>query len=266
VLDPDGVVRRTASTGEDITDRKQAEAAKLAAENLARANTLKSQFLSRMSHELRTPLNAVLGFGQLLEMDDLTGDQQEAVRQILQGGRHLVSLVDDILDITQIHGGRLELTMEAVAIDGLLGECLLQVAPAATDEMVALHYEPTAPGIFVRADRRRLTQVLNNLLSNAIKYNRPAGRVELSCMMTDDAQLKIVVSDTGVGISSQDLPRLFTPFDRMGAPASGIDGTGLGLTLSRDLMTAMGGTLHANSVEGIGSTFTVAIPLAGVAD
>jgi len=265
VVDPDGTVRRSASTGEDITERKLAEATQLAAENLARATALKSQFLSRMSHELRTPLNAVLGFGQLLEFDELTATQQDAVQHILQGGRHLVGLVDDILDITQIHGGLLDLTLETVGINSLLSDCLRQAMPAAAARGLVVHLEPTAAGVDVLADRRRLTQVLNNLLSNAIKYNRPAGRVELSWTITDDAQLKIVVSDTGVGISSQDLPRLFVPFDRMGAPASGIDGTGLGLTLSRDLMTAMGGTLHATSVEGVGTTFTAAIPLAGVA-
>ena len=265
VVDPDGIVRRTASTGEDITDRKIAEAAQLSAENSARTTALKSQFLSRMSHELRTPLNAVLGFGQLLEFDDLTDTQQDAVQHILQGGRQLVGLVDDILDITEIHGGRLELTVEAIGIDAMLDECMQQATPEAAARGVTLHHEPAAADVIVRADRRRLCQVVNNLLSNGISYNRPAGRVDLSWVVFGQDQLNIVVSDTGVGIDSQDLPRLFVPFDRMDAPASGIDGTGLSLTLSRDLMTAMGGTLNAESVEGVGSTFTLSIPLAGIA-
>ena len=264
VVDPDGIVRRTASTSEDITERKLAEAAQLSAENLARAIAVKGQFLSRMSHELRTPLNAVLGFGQLLEFDDLTETQTDAVQHILRGGRHLVGLIDDILDITQIHDGRLDLAMEAIEIAPLLSGCLQQLTPAAVARGVSLHLEPTAAGVAVLADRRRLSQVLNNLLTNAITYNRPAGRVELSCRTTGD-QLTIAVKDTGVGIASRDLPQLFLPFDRLGAPASGIDGTGLGLTLSRDLMTAMGGSLNATSVEGVGSTFTAAIPLADVA-
>jgi len=263
VVDPDGVVRRTASTGEDITERKLAEATKVAAENLARATAVKSLFLSRMSHELRTPLNAVLGFGQLLEFDELTATQQDAVQHILQGGRQLVSLVDDILDITQIHGGQLDLNLEAVGINSLLSDCLQQAMPAAAARGVVVHLEPTAADLVVLADHRRLSQVVNNLLSNAISYNRPAGRVDLSSSVSGDAQLNIVVTDTGVGIGTQDLPRLFTPFDRIGAAVSGIDGTGLGLTLSKDLMTAMGGTLSAASQEGVGSTFTITIPLAG---
>jgi len=217
-----------------------------------------------MSHELRTPLNAVLGFGQLLEMDELTEIQQEAVRHILRGGRHLVGLVDDILDITQIHGGHLELTLEAVEIGPLLRECLRQARPPASSSGVTLLHEP-GPEVLVRADHRRLSQVVDNLLSNAIKYNHPTGRVEVSCTSTGDAQLSIIVSDTGLGIAARDMPRLFDPFDRMEATSSGIDGTGLGLTLSKDLMQAMGGTLHATSVEGIGSTFTASIPLAGPA-
>jgi PAS domain S-box-containing protein len=264
VVDPDGTVRRTASTDEDITERKLAEAERISAENLAKSTALKNQFLSRMSHELRTPLNAVIGFGQLLEMDQLTEIQRDAVRHILRGGRHLVGLVDDILDITEVQGGRLALTLEAVEIGSLLGECLRQAAPLATATGVALLHEP-GPAVVVRADRRRLSQVVDNLLNNAVKYNHPTGQVELSCAPTGDAQLSISVSDTGVGIAAEDMPRLFDPFDRMAAPASGIDGTGLGLTLSQDLMLAMGGTLHATSVEGVGSTFTASIPLAGSA-
>ncbi|MET0863330.1 MAG: PAS domain-containing protein, partial [Nakamurella sp.] len=261
VVDPDGVVRRTASTGEDITDRKLAEAAQRSAENLSRATTLKAEFLSRMSHELRTPLNAVLGFGQLLELDELNEMQLDAVQHILRGGRHLVRLVDDILDITQIHGGNLELAIQVVGIDELLAECLQQAVPAALDRGVTLHYD--AADVNVHADPSRLAQVVSNLLSNAITYNKPAGRVDLRCAATAGGQLQIMVTDTGVGIGTQDLPRLFLPFDRMDAAASGINGTGLGLTLSRDLMTAMGGTLSAVSQEGVGSTFTITIPLAG---
>jgi signal transduction histidine kinase len=155
--------------------------------------------------------------------------------------------------------------VDAIGIDTLLGGCLLQVTQAADARGVTLHHERAAADVVVRADRHRLSQVVINLLSNAIKYNRPAGRVELSCAVTGDGRLSIIVADTGVGISTQDLPRLFVPFDRMDAAASGITGTGLGLTLSRDLMTAMGGTLHAASAEGVGSTFTASIPLAGVA-
>ena len=256
--DERGRVTRIVGIVRDITERRLAEAARLSAENLTRTTALRSQFLSRISHELRTPLNAVVGFGQLLEMDELTGPQQEAVQHILDGGRHLVRLVDDILDITMVDGGRLELAPEAVQIDDLLPQFLQHVASAAAAQGVALHYHPAAP-VVVWTDRRRLGQVVTNLLSNAIRYNRPTGRVDLSYALTSEGQLDIVVADTGVGIATQDLPRLFVPFERIDTSAGG---TGLGLTLSRDLMTALGGTLRASSIEGIGSTFTASLPLA----
>jgi len=262
VTDQDGVIRRTASTGEDITERKVAQAAQLLAENHARANAVKSEFLSRMSHELRTPLNAVLGFGQLLELDDLSGSQQDSVQHILRGGRILVGLVDDMLDITEIHGGQLGLMVQPLGADALLRECLLQVAPEAAARGITLHFAPGTDDVTVNADHRRLSQVVVNLLSNAIKYNRPAGRVDVSYTVSGGA-VEIIVSDTGTGISDQDLPRLFVPFDRIDAAAREIEGSGLGLTLSRDLITAMGGTLDAASEEGVGSTFTASIPLAG---
>lgn len=262
VVDPDGVVRRTASTGEDITDRKLAEAARLSAENSARAAELKSEFLSRASHELRTPLNAVLGFGQLLELANLTDDQQDAVQQILQGGRNLMALVDDILDITNIHSERFDLAIESVDADELLAECVQQMTPLATAQHVTVDYQPGAAAL-VRADPRRLSQVVNNLLSNAITFNRPGGRVDITYQTTDlPRNLDIVVADTGLGIATQDLPRLFLPFDRIGTQTNHAKGTGLGLTLSRDLMTAMGGTLQVTSQEGVGSIFTASIPLA----
>ena len=265
VCDPEGVLRRTASTGEDITDRKMAEATQLSAENLARAAELKSQFLSRASHELRTPLNAILGFGQLLELEDLTGNQQDAVEHILRGGRNLVTLVDDILDITQMHGEQLDLVIEDVGTDALLTECVQQLTPFAIDQDVQLHYQRASTAdVLIRADFRRLSQVVTNLLSNAIKFNRPGGRVDISCQVPDASRnLEIIVSDTGRGIATHELPRLFLPFDRMDADANHIEGTGLGLTVSRDLMTTMSGTLHATSQDGIGSIFTAAIPLSG---
>jgi len=155
--------------------------------------------------------------------------------------------------------------MEIVATEGLLSECLLQMTPAAVDRGVTLHYEPGAAAP-IQAVRRRLAQVVNNLLSNAIQYNRPDGLVELSCALSGAGLLDIIVSDAGPGISFAELPRLFMPFNRMDAAAARIEGTGLGLTLSRELMTAMGGTLHGSSQEGVGSIFTASTPLAVPAD
>ncbi len=262
VVDVDGVVRRTASTSEDITDRKCAEATQLAADKLAQANTVKDRMLSRMSHELRTPLNAVLGFAQLLELDELSTVQRNSVEHILDGGRHLVGLVEDILDLTKIQGEAMDLSTEPFAITELLAGTTALMQPVAMAGGVTLEYDPgLIGGLLVQADRRRLRQVVLNLLSNAIKFNRPGGRVEITGQ-TMQTHLEIRVTDTGRGIAAEHLPRLFTPFDRLTAPAAGIDGTGLGLTLSRDLMQAMGGTLRATSTEGVGSTFTATVPLA----
>ena len=226
-----------------------------------------------MSHELRTPMNAILGFAQLLELDAEPGPQQEAVQHILRGGRHLISLIDDVLDIASIEGDRLELDMESVLTSDLLLETTALMSPLAAAAQVELIYHPDADGErWVQADARRLRQVLLNLLSNAIKYNHPGGQVEIRCELTPTAPasgpgdersggVDIVVTDTGRGIRAEDLPRLFTPFDRLGVQAHGIDGTGVGLALSQRLMTMMGGGLRATSQQGEGSNFIATLPL-----
>jgi PAS domain S-box-containing protein len=268
VADSDGVVRRTATTGQDITDRKQADAvrqqaveAQQRAESLARANAAKNDFLARMSHELRTPLNAVLGFAQLLDLDDLTDDQHAAVRQISKGGKHLVELIDDVLDIAKIEKDQLDLSIEAFPLSAVITDTVQLIRPLADAARVRLEYQDeNTTDRYVLVDQRRLRQVLLNLLSNAIKYNRPAGRVSISTALSEHGQVAIAVTDTGLGIRSDQLPRLFTPFDRLGAEATGIEGTGVGLALSRRLMLMMGGDLTAVSQEGSGSTFTVTVP------
>lgn len=265
VIDPDGVARRCAVTVEDITARKDAEAALRAARvDAETANTAKNEFLSRMSHELRTPLNAVLGFGQLLEMDELTDDQHDAVRHILRGGQHLLALINDVLDIAKIESDRLDMSIEPVGIGELLTETVQLMAPMASASTITLHYQPNPAddGTHVLADRRRLRQVVLNLLSNAIKYNRTAGRVDLRCQPSGSDRWDIQVTDTGRGIRDRDLPRLFTPFDRLAAAGGDIEGTGVGLALSQRLMMCMGGALNATSRIAVGSTFTATIPLA----
>ncbi len=244
----------------DITDRKRAEHALLAAKEAAEAaNRAKSEFLSRMSHELRTPLNAILGFGQLLEMDELPAETAESVHQIMKAGKHLLELINEVLDIARIEAGRISLSPEPVYVEDLLTESCELVRPLAQQHGIMLELEPTpALAGHVVADRQRLKQVLLNLLSNAIKYNREGGRVSVAAASAGD-RLRLTVTDTGRGIPAERLSNLFTPFERLGADDSGIEGTGLGLALSRRLVDAMGGEITVRSEEGIGSAFTVSL-------
>ena len=227
-----------------------------------KANRAKNEFLSRMSHELRTPLNAILGFGQLLEMDHLSGEQHEGVEQILRGGRHLLGLIDEVLDIAKIEAGRLALSSEPVRISEELQEALDLIEPMATARNVLINSDRQETWHrYVLADRQRLKQVLLNLLSNAVKYNRTGGAVTLSCEETGNGRLRVKVTDTGPGIPADKIERLFTPFDRLGAEQSEVEGTGLGLSLSKHLAEAMGGTLRIESAPGLGSTFWLELAL-----
>ena len=255
---------RVASTVTDITELKALEAAVRAAQVAAeRANAAKNEFLSRMSHELRTPLNSVLGFAQLLELDALPPSQEQAVGHILRGGRHLLAMINDVLDITGIESDRLELSPEPVHVAELISDTIDLMQPLTATNRTRILFDPGHPAAprYVRADRRRLRQVLLNLLSNAIKYNHPDGRIEIRVVPTDDTNLRVAVTDTGIGIPAEDLPRLFNPFDRLGRQSSDIEGTGLGLALSKRLTTAMGGRLDVESTPGHGSTFTVTMPI-----
>jgi signal transduction histidine kinase/CheY-like chemotaxis protein len=250
VAERTGTLRRTVSELE--TARTTADA----------ANHAKSEFLSRMSHELRTPLNAVLGFAQLLELDDLTDEQQESVSLILKGGNHLLELVNDVLDISRIETGDLALSLEAVQLSGLLTDVLDLVGPLATQRPVHLCADRDGTCChYVFADRQRLKQILLNLLSNAIKYNRPGGSVTLSCQPVSATRVRINVRDTGPGISAEQLGLLFVPFERLGADRTAVEGVGIGLALSRELARAMDGVLDVESVVGQGSTFWVELAL-----
>ena len=240
---------------QEISDRRRAE------EEADHANRAKSEFLSRMSHELRTPLNAILGFGQLLEMDSPSPKQEESVGQILKGGRHLLGLIDEVLDISRIEAGRLRISLEPVPVSATLREAIALVRPIAADRGIEVRAEFSDDERHVLADRQRLQQVLLNLLSNAVKYNRADGAVIVSCAETPGQQLSLRVTDSGPGIAPEKLERLFTPFDRLGAEATGVEGTGLGLTLSKHLVEVMGGTLQVESRVAIGSTFAVVLPM-----
>jgi signal transduction histidine kinase/ActR/RegA family two-component response regulator len=229
-----------------------------ARESAEAANRSKSEFLSRMSHELRTPLNAVLGFGQLLELDELNPAQQESVEQIIKGGRHLLELINEVLDISRIETGTLPLSPEPVLVSDLMHDTLALMRPLADHRNIHIVGDDGSTANFhVLADRQRLKQVMLNLIANAIKYNHEGGTVAVSCETVESDQLLIHVSDTGPGIRPEDLEHLFVPFERLGAERSDIEGAGVGLALSRRLTEAMGGTLSVSSTYGEGSRFTI---------
>jgi PAS domain S-box-containing protein len=251
----------------EIAQRHQAQ------QEAERANRAKSEFLSRMSHELRTPLNAILGFGQLLEMDPLDAQQTHSVRHILKGGRHLLTLINEVLDIARIEAGKLDLELEPVPVRKLLDEVLAMMRPLADQRGIRLDQAASANGDrgraapHVLANAQRLRQVLINLISNAIKYNREGGWVEVRCAGVSGAAeagrlLRIAVSDSGQGIPAERMGELFAPFERLGTEHSGVEGSGLGLALSKRLIEAQNGSIEVESRPGIGSTFAVLLPLA----
>ncbi|HEV8419771.1 MAG TPA: PAS domain S-box protein [Actinomycetota bacterium] len=270
MLDDEGKPRGVIMVSRDVTERvaleealqRAKEEAERAQQVAEQANRAKSEFLSRMSHELRTPLNAVLGFGQLLEMDGLDPDQLESVHQILKGGRHLLDLINEVLDIARIETGRIALSPEPVQVKEALSSAVELVRPIARERGIRIETEEREiSDQFVMADRQRLRQVLLNLLSNAVKYNREGGGVTIRAAEVRDVRLRISVSDEGPGIALEKMDRLFTPFDRLGAESTGVEGTGLGLALSKRLAEAMGGNISVESVVGRGTTFSVELPL-----
>jgi signal transduction histidine kinase/ActR/RegA family two-component response regulator len=231
---------------------------------LRKAGTAKNEFLSRMSHELRTPLAAILGFSELLATRDLGEKPDEWGRMIHVAGEHLLRLVDEIMDLSRIEAGTVGISTEAVSLRPLVEEAFQLMRPVAAGQAITL-FEPvfttTTGAAYVLADRQRLTQVVINLISNAIKYNRHRGTVTVQAEV-DDGRIRLSVADTGAGIEPELLPRLFTPFERLDAAVSGIDGTGLGLALSRRLVEAMGGRIGVRSRRGVGSTFWVELEVA----
>lgn len=265
IRDTTGRIVGAASIAHDITGRRLAEEAtrrareeaEVAREEAEHANAAKSEFLSRMSHELRTPLSAVLGFGELLEMGQLDERQRYAIVQILKGGRHLLDLIDELLDISRIEAGELSISIEPVRVREVIEEAVALAQPLGSKREISVEASLDGYGdLFVAADLQRLKQVLLNLLSNAIKYNREGGRVTAS-VRREREHLRIAVTDTGPGIDAAEQELLFQPFERLGAEAGEIQGTGLGLALSKGLVTAMGGVIGVESEPGAGSTFFV---------
>ena len=267
-LSPDAPEDGVVANIRDVTERRLAEEAmRRATAEAEAANRAKSEFLSRMSHELRTPMNSILGFAQLLERAPLPANQVRGVQHILTAGRHLLRLINEVLDIARIESGRQQLSLEPVRLDGVLQEALVLSRPLAAQAGVSLRMgEPPAGTLFVRADRQRLVQVLLNLLSNAVKYNRPGGDVRVEWEMGpcagDGAGVRLRVRDTGRGIAPEQRDQLFVPFARLGAEYSDVEGTGLGLALSRRLVESMGGELVLESSGAGGSSFAVQLQAA----
>ena len=264
IADEHGRPRYLLGIARDITEQRLAEVALRDARTEAeRANRAKSDFLARVSHELRTPLNAVLGFAQLFQQDALSPEDRENVQQIIRGGQHLLELIDEVLDISRIEAGHLTMTCEAVNVGDVALEAVELIRPLAIARQITVRVSDDGrrvPSAFV--NRHRLRQILLNLCSNGVKYNRPGGSVTISCGTTASGFVRIAVHDEGIGIPADKLPRLFTPFERLGAEQTTVEGTGLGLALCKRLAEAMGGALSVESQVSRGSTFSVDVPSA----
>jgi PAS domain S-box-containing protein len=258
---PSGEPLSLIGTCRDVTEQLQAEQLRRDKLEAERASRAKTTFLSRVSHELRTPLNGILGFAQLMELDTrhaLAPVQRQRLASVQRAGRHLLELINDVLDLTRIEREDFSLQPEPVALGESLQGCLALVAPLAATRGIALDPPPPTP-LWVQADARALEQVLMNLLSNAIKYNRDGGRVWASVESTA-RKVAIAVHDTGPGLTAEQRARLFQPFARLGAEARRIEGSGLGLVIARQLVQAQGGTLDVASEPGLGSVFRVVLP------
>jgi signal transduction histidine kinase/ActR/RegA family two-component response regulator len=241
----------------------------LAIEEARNANQAKSAFLSSMSHELRTPLNAILGFAQILSADKLptTPEQkQEFAGHILKSGRHLLTLINEILDLAKVEAGALTLSMEPVGLAEVLQECRTMIEPLAAARGIRVEFpatgEPGHVAALVQADRTRLKQVLLNLLSNAVKYNRDGGAVTVACTACGPDRLRLSVLDTGMGLRPDQVAALFQPFNRLGQENSAQEGTGIGLVFTRRLVELMKGEIGVTSTPGVGSTFWIELPAA----
>ncbi len=258
-----GVLSGSVTVFHDISQRKQTEFLLADARDKAeRANQLKSEFLSNMSHELRTPMNAILGFSELLLLDEeLTADQQENIVEIEHAGKHLLELINEILDLSKIESGSISLNMAEVNLGSLIAECLILVDTMSRKQAVKIEVD-VAGSLLLQTDYTRLKQVLLNLITNAIKYNREGGQVFIAAAEVGDGKnIGISVRDTGNGIPAEHLQEIFKPFNRLYAEKSNIEGTGIGLTITNRIVQQMGGSIKVASMVNEGSEFTLTLPL-----
>ena len=268
--DHDGNPLHMLGVVQDITRRKKAENEReqatanlnLAKEEAENANKAKSEFLSSMSHELRTPLNAILGFSQLLELDDeapLSECQKENIDHITQSGWHLLELINEVLDLSKIEAGKVGLSLENTMLKDVLDDCLTLIGPLANEHDIRLinNIEPHIQSSLFYVDRTRLKQILLNLMSNAVKYNSKQGSVTFTASELNNGAVRIHVTDTGKGLNKESKSHLFKPFERVGAENTNIEGTGIGLVITKQLVELMGGNIGFESESGKGSTFWV---------
>lgn len=249
----------------DISEIKmQEDRLKDAVKAAEKANRAKSEFLSRMSHELRTPMNAILGFSQLLRYDTknpLTDSQKVKVEEVLKGGKHLLELINEILDLSRIESGQLDLSVDDILVSNLIADTLALISPMAAQRNIQItNHLSNHPELSIKADRTRFKQVLLNLLSNAVKYNQEDGSITLDFQKSDDDRIRIDIIDTGAGISEDNQNLLFQPFNRLEVDHLAVEGTGIGLTITKRLIELMNGTISVQSTIGEGSRFSIEIP------
>lgn len=251
------------STGIDISERYNAEIKlKEAKKEAEKANAAKSEFLARMSHELRTPLNAILGFGQILEMEsgEFNATQQDNIKEIIKAGYYLLNLINDVLDLSKIEAGKIDVTIKDIHLSELIDECLALIVPIASKREIELISQKNNNDYVVRADLICLKQVLLNILSNSVKYNHEHGQVSVKTELATNHRIRISITDAGIGLDKNDIDKLFIPFERLNMDNK-IEGTGIGLVITKHLIEAMGGSIGVESTLGEGSTFWIELDL-----